>query len=360
MRRFGFRVGFCPSGVPPTVSTVSLNAAASWLAMSFVPEMDDTLVEVDLVCASVTGAPIAADLQLQIFATSSSNLPDSGGSALLTATASALPTANNLCAWTGLSLAVTANTQYWAVVRNLNATPTTNFVGFRVGGANSGWPAEWGSTSTLGWHKRQTNDSGGAWATGVVAGVGGQRVVYSGGRADGAPVLNYVSSSSDTLHTSKETGVMLTSGSNAKLRVRAISFPMAKVGTPTGDVSAKLYIGGSLQATSSAVAAKQFATSFAYVPFVFPSTVVIDPATQFRVSTRNSQADSSANTYRLYEYTWDSSAASLALIPFSAQKTVWDGSAWSQSSGVLIPYAVYLDAENDFDALASGASAWVA
>lgn len=360
MRRAGWRIGFAPSGVPPTSSTVALNAAGTWLAMSFVPETDDTLTELNLPTASVTGSPIAADLQVQIYATSTANLPDSGGTALATATAAALPTANNLCTWSGLSLAVSANVQYWAVFKNLNASPAANLVSFRVGGSQSGWSDEWGSTTTMGWNKRQTTDSGAAWATGVVSGCAGLRLVYSGGRADGAPVLQYIATSTDTLHTSKETGLHLTLGSNAKPRVRAISFPVAKVGSPTGDVVCKLYLGATLLATSAAVASRQFSTSFDYVPFVFPAAIAVAPGAVLRASVRNTAADSSANTYRLYEYLWDTSAASLALLPLGAQKTVWDGSAWTQTQGTVIPFALYADAENDFDAVSGGATAWVA
>jgi hypothetical protein len=104
------------------------NAAANYCGALWTTDTAKTLNAVRLFMSSATGTVAIGQLQLDIYA-SAAGAPT--GSSLATA-ASTVAGSAAWQVWSGLSLSLSANTGYWFVVRNLNATPASNFVTIRA------------------------------------------------------------------------------------------------------------------------------------------------------------------------------------------------------------------------------------
>ncbi len=352
--RHAQKIGYLPDTAAPSSSTLQLGAAATWLGMSFVPSESKTVSKVSLYCTAVGGTLGASDLECHIFSDSGAGVPNSSLSS--TATVTATPTGAAWVEWTGLSQAVTMGTQYWAVFKNVTASPGTNRPTYGFGAATTIPAAPNGGNTTFGWGKKHSTDSGGAWASGFAA-VFGLRIEYSDGSFDGMPAsAGAVGAVGTRVYSTRESGVKFVTPSNGRLNVRALTLAVSKSGTPTGNLRLRLYNNTTLVATTSEVAPGLITTTLSYYTLYFSATQLIEPGTTLRVVLAEStQSDASGNGYNTTEYTIENSASSRALLPFTAQRTYYDGSSWSDTDTVLVPWGLVLETDTEFAASAGGA-----
>ena len=179
--------------MPPTIlyggpTGKALNSATQWIGFSFCPEYATSLNEVRVFCKAVAGT-IGSSVTCYIYADSGSGTPATTVLAS-SATMRAGWAANTWVDFIGFSLALTAGSLYWIVLKNGNGTPTTNYPSVAYGPADSipslaagisgGFPT-WGSSLYSG-----------SW-TANVNGYSCLRLKYSDGNYDGLPLQAAIS-----------------------------------------------------------------------------------------------------------------------------------------------------------------------
>lgn len=344
-------IGWLSSGAPAT-GTLALNAANTWLALSFRPPADLTIAKVRVYASAVGGTLDGNDLECHIFS-NAVGVPNASLSS--TATVTATPTGAAWVEFTGLSQAVTGGTQYWIVLKNAAAAPTTNFPTYQwVTGAPA---AGMGPTSsTQNWSKKQTSD-GSTWGTSPVTGVMGYGIEYSTGAIDGI-LMEGVNTSitGDGVYSTREAGVYFTSPANVRMRVRGVRMmPANKTGTPTGNLRYRIYTGTTptLVCTTADVVAPADLTAIAYIQGYCASTITIEPGTIVRVvMSETTQSDTSGNRYNTSYMVIPNTAPARSLTLFGGlQKTYFDGSTWAQTNTEFPPFSLILDTDGPFIAL---------
>lgn len=353
----GFNVG--ATGMNNGMSTFPIDAASDWLAFSYTPPENKTLAKVQAYCSAITGSPIAADADCELYS-SSAQAPASSIEAVSAADANP---AVDFMQWSGFTSALTAGTQYWFVFKNANATPGSNFYTLRFGGGGT-FPQ--GvllglATTQSSFAKRQTTDSGVSWAGSPVSAVAFLRLEFSDGTFDGFPFSNLAGLATlDRVFSDDELGVQFTTPSNGVLNVRGLLFYPHKVGTPTGNLRYRLYSGAtpSLLATTAGVATPgQITTSLGFpTPLWFSAAQTIQPGTVLTaVMGETTQSDTSANAYSTAEFTIQNTAASKALLPFGGiKKARFDGTTWTYTDTSAVPFGLILDTDGEFGAGGGG------
>lgn len=346
--RGGQYLGFVPASVNgPTAQTLALSAAATWLAYGFTPSVSKTITGVRAFVSAVGGTLANTDLSCDVYS-DTAGVPNASLGSTTTLTAAA-PTGAAWLEWSGLSIALTAGTQYWNVIKNLNGVPATNFPTFRWLNQGIPSPLAMTNTSNWGWNKKHSVNSGGAWATAAQA-VAGYRVGYSDGSYDGLPASNSASGT-DLAFGSTEAGVKFTSPLNGVLNVSGLAFLTNKTASPTGNLRFRLYNNTSLLATTAGVIPAANVTATGWYYGYFSSTQVIQPGTVLRASISDDAADSSSACYRSgSEYTVDTDVNSLALMPFGGtlQRSGLSGGTWTDTSANILPFALLLDSTGEF------------
>jgi hypothetical protein len=344
-------------------TTFQDNAAANWIAFQVVPDATRTLNTVRAFLSAKAGTLIAADITCEI-QSDTSFFPS--GSTVTGGTAQPCDAgpASGWNGWSGFTCSLTANTVYWAVFKNANATPASNNVTFRYCQTLLGVPAighnRWGSVVAT------STNSGGAWTrAGNIS--TGPRFGFGDGTYIGFPLSNSTVASA-AIFGSTEIGVKFPLPSNIKANVRGIYATMnSDVGTPTGNLRFRLYTGSSGAPTlagTTATIPNAFhpvgASNATYYAF-FASNVVLDTtngaAVTVRITASDDAADSSGNAYTLSEHTIDTDANSLALLPFggSYQKTITtDGTNFTETNSLLYSMGLILDSDGEFAAPAAG------
>jgi hypothetical protein len=350
-------VGFTPSAPANGPSTQAVNAAATWVAFSFIAKSTN-VNEIHAYISTVTGTVAAADITCEIYS-DSSGVP---GSSIESKNCSTAPSAAGFYKWTGFSTAYTAGTQYWAVFKNVNGTPASNNVTFRFpsNGTFPFWTS--GGNVTYGYNKRHTTNSGTAWTAGNIAGCPGIIIVYDTGSTpqyDGFAHNTIGTESADSVYSTREMGVKFTTPTNGKFRVIGATFFVFRNGTPTGNLRYRLYSGTTLLDTTTNVVANTNTTngSAQWIQLYFSTTNVLASNTVHRlVVAESSQSDTSSNYYSSYKYTIGTDTGYSSLLPFNGtfQKTYYDGSSWTDTASIIYPCALILENEEALDAAAGG------
>jgi hypothetical protein len=243
------------------------------------------------------------------------------------------------------------------VIRNANASPTTvHFSCFNIRGTQPSGEAgavTWGpSTAT-------STDSGSSWS--YVANTALSRWEFSDGTFTGFPAQNSNTntSSSEGVYGARELGVLFTTPAGPDLNVIGLNMACRKTGSPTGNVRFRLYTAaGSLLATSATIPAGNLATTIQGVTLYLSDTVVLDPATQYRIAMGVDAGGDTSNYVGSSGVTFESSAASLALKPMGAQETylnaTWDDATYINN---LIPFGLVLDTTGEYTVAAPGGGA---
>ncbi len=340
-------------------SSFALNAAASggfsanWLAYSLFASESKTLTAVKASVSVVAGTLAATDLVCDIYSDTAGTGPNASlGS---TSTVTATPTGAAWVEFTGLSVALTAGTQYWIVLRNANAAPATNSATFRYGQSSSWVAAGVGDSPFGGGTVKTSTNSGGAWSGSANGYACGWRVQYSDGTYDGIPVgaIAQLAAANSTFGK-QAVGVQFVTPPNAVLNIRGAQMMFNKTSTP-GPCEYRLYNGSSLLATSAAIPAGNVNVQRNYMA-LFPSTVVVPPGTTLNlVLCDQTTADTNAKNYNQTAYTVDNDANSFALMPFEGtlRKAVTTdytvGSpSFSTDQTTVLPFALILDSTGEF------------
>lgn len=346
--------GWCPQTPSNGVSSLSLNAAATWMAYGFMIPENKTLSKVKFRTGNVTGTLGASDISVSLYSSSTAGVPNAAIEARTTLAAAIA--SSQWAEATGFTSALTRGTQYWIVVKNLNATPASNFVSLIFLATQVIPTIVGGSTARQGWAKNHSTDSGGAWANGVVGG-SNIRLEFSDGSFAGFPIQAAGSNGTQMVYSTREYGVRVVSPTNAKLNVRGVAmFLNSAVGTPTADPFFKLYTGETpalLASTDSFP--RGIVTAAGWYQAYFSAAQVIDANTVMRVMlAEGAQADASANAFRAIEYTIEDNADSKLLMPTgSLKRSYYDGSVWADTDTATPAFALILDSDYEFAALAA-------
>lgn len=354
------RIGFTPPllSSTPSMTTLALSAAATWLGYTFIPQSAKTLANVRAYLSAVSGTLAASDITCSLYQTANSNL---GGLTLLeTQPCAAAPAAAGWYDWTDFTTALTAGLQFLLVFKNANASPGSNFPTFQYASSYTGTDpilsGTAGQGSGDGWLKSHSTNSGTSWGT-VVPSTGGWRVGYSDGSYDGLPI-SAAATSVDKVYGANESGVKFTAPSNAPLNVIGIAFAGDESGPPSFAPEFKLYNGADAAVVTASLGL-QFALRGGWAAGYLTSPKQLTPGATIRATIHAvGNAGGAFNYYVANEYTMDPDVNSLTLLPFAGtlSKTYWNGSTWTDTPGSIFPFALILDVQGEFGAQSGGAS----
>jgi hypothetical protein len=337
----------------PQFSVQQLNAAGKWNAYGFVPDRSVTISSVRAYVSAITGTGGTTTCEIQ----SDSNAAPSGTDLTGGSAQSQITTAKGWYTWSGFTASLTAGSQYWAVFKNTDGTPVTNYPTFQFGAGNattSNW-VPWIGSNSYGWQQRNTSNSGSTWPSQPAAPGAGWRVGYSDGSYDGTPV-QASAPSADRVYQTRESGVVFTSPPVA-LNVSSVAIHMQSIGRPVGQPRARIYTGSTptLLGTSSPVVSPEaiIVHPHAWSRFFFSPSLVIPASHVIRVTLADDgSSDGPSNCWAGFEITQDSDSNSIALLPFRGtyQKTYYNGSNWTDTTGSFIPVVLGLDLTGEFAA----------
>lgn len=317
-----------------SLGTQALNTATTWLAYAWVEVEGKTVDKIQIFETARSGTVNASDVTLTVYG-DNAGVPDSGGSAVIGATAcSTAPAANTVLEFDVSNTALTAGTRYHAVIKNNAGTPASNNITLLTASASGGTFNNFGGSGSLatawGWGVQRTTD-GSAWIV-LASAVTCMRIEYSDGSYQG---YLYGSGSNVALdvYASREVGIYFTVPANMVIPVAGLVFKVIRGGTPTGTLRYRLYTGSSptLQRTTlGGIAVANVSTSaVAQIPLYFSSIYTLQGGDVVRcVMSETTQSDSSSNYYRIRGFTIPAGAAYRELAPFGIQQTLsTDGGA---------------------------------
>ena len=269
--RDGMAFGYVVSSSGTAITTWTANAAANRLAMRFVARHSGAPVGIALRIGTVTGSPAQRDVKVALFSVdAATGLPgtqleerDNGSSSALSL--------NSRLVVGGWTTDLSAGQEYFIVVSNGNASPTTNnfVVAYGVERATLAGhavsPPAGSYTST---------DSGSTWtAQGFHR--GNYQIIYNTGSGD----FTYDWLVIQTHHTinlnSNPTGVRFTTPSGLRLRVIGVQFAdIANISSSS--VAIRIRQGNTIGTTLTL--SRNTAFSHCFVPF--SDVVVLEPNTQ--------------------------------------------------------------------------------
>ncbi len=345
-------LGWLPPRAGSGIGNFSLNAAANWMAFSFVPDANRTVTACNFVFRALTGTLAAGDVSCTIYSDTGSSAPNAAISAATTTVTPALtaPNLGLLVSFTGISQAVTAGTLYWAVLKNLNATPATNFPNWRY--------ALTGTVSRLNrdFNGATSTNSGGAW-TGLGLGVGCQRIDYLDGASDGAPLLQVGAGFAGMeAYDTREVGSMFTLPANVAPLVRGIAIASFKAGSPTGNMRFQLYQDTTLLGTTATIPPGRVSnpvTGGDALPLLFAAPISVPAGALVRLTVGTTTGGDASNYYSPILSPISNDATSKALLPFQAGggivSTYFNGSTWAQNDTLIPQMALVLDSDTDFN-----------
>jgi hypothetical protein len=342
-------LGFDPKS--PAVSTTNLNAAANWFAATFIAQSSSAPSKVRFYISAIAGSLGASDVTCDLYS-EASGLPNA--SLESRNTLSSAIAAGAWAEWTGFTTALTAGTPYWLIVKNVNGTPGSNYPTIRFGSAGAGDNAIGGSGDRQGIRAATSANSGGSWT--FSANSCGWRIQFADGTFQGLPASN-IANSADLVYLTRESGVQFVAPVNVVLNVAGIAmYIAATTGTPAGNARFGLWTGAggsptNVDYTYSISEGAINGGSNNWFPALFANgTHAIGPGTTVRVTLADASpgSDDASHAYKMPEYTIDGDLNSLALIPWSMQKTYYNGSSWAQTNTALFPFALILDTTGEF------------
>ena len=329
----------------------TVNAAANWLSLGFVSEQSKTLNAVRVYCGTLTGTLASTDLSCSIYTDNGTGQPSS--TILSTTSTSSGWATGTWVDFTGLSQALTAGTLYHAVIKNNNATPTSNYCTLGYGYSQVGQLSVL-CGSCYGWSATTSTNSGSSWGTSSYNG-GGYRLKYSDGTYDGMPAQT--SGYWSSIYGTFEYGCKFTTP-NVAFNLRGVTCLTMATGAPTGTPYFKVYQG----ATSTLIATSNsfppaFVNSLVWMSTYFSSDVILQPNTTYRITLADSpgNTDTSSNYYRGWYTTWDPDANSLSLVPLwgTMEMTVFNGS-WTDTANLIPGFGLLFDTYGEVPVVSQG------
>ena len=345
-------MGFFPPSAAYGDAAYSLNTAGWRLGLS-VPILasNKTINTFSCQLQSVVGSPIAANISCSIYADDGVNGQPSG-SALATAPANSIPSANSFMDFT-FNYTMTASTQYWFVIRNLNATPGTNY--FRIVASNGASQHPMFMPSALfGFSTNYSTDSGSTWP-GIDPGtIPLWFCAFSDSTNSGTRILAFTTAS-DIAGAAKEWGMAFTTPTGGKLKVKGGTFQAAAYGTvPIKTSVFKIYKGTSLVATSVASNVTGGANPVAVVSAWFDAEVALDSGTLYRITLAVPSVNGTTNYMGCNGIiTVEDSVLAKSLKPFNGSvsytTTANSGTSFTDTDTKFPCYGIMLDPANEID-----------
>ena len=269
--RDGMAFGYVLSSSIVTIATWTANAAANRLAMRFVARHSGAPAGIALRIGTVTGSPAQQDVEVALFSVDpATGLPgtqleerDNGSSSALSS--------NSRLVVGGWTTNLSAGQEYFIVVRNGNASPTTNHFAVAFGveratlAGHAVSPPAGSYTST---------DSGSTWsAQGTQR--GNYQIIYNTGTGDFTYDWLITQTATTTSLNNNPTGVRFTTPSGIRLRVIGVQF--ADIGNISNSSWAiRIKQGGNTIGTTLTLSRNT--NSYCFVPF--PDVVVLEANTQ--------------------------------------------------------------------------------
>jgi len=269
--RDGMAFGYVLSSSGAAMATWTANAAANRLAMRFVARHSGAPAGIALRIGTVTGSPAQRDVKVALFSVdAATGLPgtqleerDNGSSSALSS--------NSRLVVGGWTTDLSAGQEYFIVVRNGNASPTTNYFAVAYGvekatlAGNAVSPPLGSYTST---------DSGSTWSA-----QGTQRsnyqIIYNTGSGDFTYDWLVTATSAGTNLNSNPTGVRFTTPSGIRLRVVGVQFAEI-AGISSSSWAIRIKQGGNTLGTTLTLS--RSTGGYCFVPF--SDVVVLEPNTQ--------------------------------------------------------------------------------
>lgn len=360
-------------------TTTALNTNATWVAYSFLPDLNKTLNSVRIYASALTGTPTNAnDFTCGIYSDTGAGKPNANISGGSDQSINATPGALGWFQFDGFTAALTAGTLYWIVFKNPNTTdasastifPTyqhwTGSLTFNIGGK---------SNLQTGVRTTSTN-SGGAWGS-IAAGITpSMSLIFSDTTYYGMPIQTNAADTTKIFNNgsaSIEVGVKLTTPANGQMNIKAVSWYISTATTFVGPAIVKIYAGSSTSACTLLAQSQTVATGniTAVEPamFYFTSPVTLSANTVYRVVLADTASTGTTSKFlELLNVTFDSAIAGLsALTPFNGtmvKTTTPSGTstpgnspltAFTDSSfGEVIPVALFLDTNGEFTSTGGG------
>lgn len=345
-------VGYLP-GSKNIDTDREFSIAARYESFSFVLSEAKTLNTIRWPIAYIGGSPASGDARLDIYSSTTGNVPDA--TLANSTTTSGSFAADTWVSQTGFSLALSAGVRYWVVVRNVDGAPATNYFAIRVGTGifPSGWTQyDVDSAYTF----AESVNSGASWANDAGSGLFPFVLLFSDSTAFGLPYARrYRALDPDAtfgVYSTRERGTLFTTPANFKANVKCLSFQVAKQGSPTGSLRYRLYAGTTLIDTTATYLASTLASGGGNFPLCFTTPVTLSPSTIYRaVVSETTQSDTSSNYIQTTRfYVADSDATSQTLKPFGSATagTYYNGSSWSDDTTSLVPFMMTLDNGSEF------------
>ena len=269
--RDGMAFGYVLSSSGTAITTWTANAAANRLAMQFVARHSGAPVGIALRIGTVMGSPAQRDVKVALFSVdAATGLPgtqleerDNGSSSALSS--------NSRLVVGGWTTSLSAGQEYFIVVRNGNASPTTNHFAVAFGveratlAGHAVSPPAGSYTST---------DSGSTWsAQGTQR--GNYQIIYNTGTGDFTYDWLITQTATTTSLNNNPTGVRFTTPSGIRLRVIGVQF--ADIGNISNSSWAiRIKQGGNTIGTTLTLSRNT--NSYCFVPF--PDVVVLEANTQ--------------------------------------------------------------------------------
>lgn len=371
-------------GIPFTngnsTTTLTLNATASWIAFSYIPYKNHTLAAVAVKASALTGSVACTDLELDIYSdngaaatkplaslgagyTSSTGAPIGGS-------CSTNYSGTPFIRFSGYTGALTAGTVYWAVVKNNNGTPASNFPTILYGAGNTINPSSSNSNGEQNYNLTQTTANSGTSWTNQVNSIPFIRWEFSDDSSyAGTPYESIGQDSTNLIFgvaggaSGRELGTEFVSPP-VQLNVIGVTLLLFRSSlTPAGNFKAGLWTcTGStctnIAYTTGSAGSQVTSASASNVQMFFTSTQHVPANSTLIVSVGDTSADDATHTYRLVAATVNSDTNSLALLPFGGATTkgvyctgtCTTFSNWSAVTNTIYGFSLILDPAGEFTA----------
>ena len=343
--RFG--LGFAPIGT--SLTTMQVNAANSWHAWG-ITGRGVALNKVMTYSSVVTGTLLASEITMELY---SANTSDGKPNASIEGPISCdtAPSGAGWHQWSGFTTTLTSGLQYYLVIKNVNATPASNYVTIRIAREYI-YPIYQAGANNDGMNRYTSSDGGSSWSN-AYTGIAGMRFEFAGPTYRGIPVWSLDNLGvSYGVYSTRESGAKITSPANAIVKAIGVWVQAGAIsGSPTGEPRLGLRVGADAAVYTHNI--NRVAMGTANIVRGYFSSAKSIPASSVCRITLGETANSDASTarYNLYGWAVQDTAASKALFPFGGMPlTYYDGSSWAETDTYVCACGLILDDASEFGA----------
>lgn len=356
----GFEVGYMPNSPGADNATCATNVASdlSRCAFGFILPSSCTINEIDIYLSGVSGAPLAAETRLDIFDSTAAGIPNAS---VANDVLDSNPTSSAVNLFDDFSYAASAHTQYWAILKNTNATSTVNYVTVRrsAGGATPVFGGT-GANKLWGFSDIESSDGGTTWGSQFV----NQSAIYilcASGAKYGIPVHNTTVDTTNKIYSTREFGAQFTiPATDPTYNVSGIECAGYLTGTaPAGGARGRLYTGSSpsFLATTQTIAASAFvAAAYNVNKFYFAADQVLASGTVVTLTMGAVSGGDASNYYAGIKGNIFPTAGPESLGPFAGtyKQAYYDGSSWAYDASFWPQCALILNKAAPFTVSSGG------